>query len=107
MVNNNIENCGNDEIDILIGGDYYWNFGLNESIRINGNLVMLNSRFGYIFSGPVNESNAAPMNFVHATNLSHSKVNGEIVISSSVYDEWNEKVDKFWEIDSLGILPSE
>ena len=46
------------------------------------------------------------MNFVHATNLSHSKVKGEIVISSSAYDEWNEKMDKFWEIDSLGILPS-
>ena len=34
MVNNNIEDCGNDEIDILIGGDYYWNFVLNELLGL-------------------------------------------------------------------------
>ena len=50
----NEEGCENDnEIHILLGSDFYWNFIGGDSIRLNGKLVILNSKFGYILSGPI------------------------------------------------------
>ena len=52
------ECANNDEIDLLIGGDYYWSFVSGDSIRLNEKLVVLNSKFGYILSGPVRRYNS-------------------------------------------------
>jgi hypothetical protein len=42
-------------IDILIGGDYYYDFMTNEQIRVDGGLILLGSKFGYLTAGKVNE----------------------------------------------------
>ena len=48
------ESFVSDEIDLLIGGEFYWSFvSISNAIPLNDKLVALNSKFGYILSGPV------------------------------------------------------
>ena len=42
-----------DDIDVLIGSEYYWSFINGDSIRLDDKLVLLNSKFGYLLSGPL------------------------------------------------------
>ena len=41
-----------DSINVLIGSDYYWNFVTNEIVRGDSGPTAINSKFGWILSGP-------------------------------------------------------
>ena len=60
-----------DEIDLLLGMDYYWTFttGKVQQLHEFCNLVMLESVFGLILSGSLNADGTE--NHVINTNITH------------------------------------
>lgn len=42
--------------DLLIGSDYYWNFGTGETKRGEEGPIAVNSKLGWLLSGPLNET---------------------------------------------------
>ena len=49
----NSTRSNSEEIDVMIGADYYWSMMSEDIIRLNERLVLINSKLGYILSGPV------------------------------------------------------
>ena len=43
-------------IDLLIGSDYYWNFVTGETKRGEEGPIAVNSKLGWLLSGPINET---------------------------------------------------
>ena len=87
-----------DEIDLLIGMDYYWTFmtGKVQQVDEFRNLVMLESVFGWILSGSLNADGTE--NHVINTNVTH-------VLRVFATDRYNYENDvyKFWDLETLGI----
>ena len=50
------DNDNHDTIDVLIGSDYYWDIIMSESIRADYGPTAINSKFGWVLSGPVTNS---------------------------------------------------
>ena len=97
----------------MLGSEYYWSFIYGDSIRLTDKLVLLNSKFGYILNGPIERPSPAfddkriqSTNFCQNVILKQSEV-GDDIVSFSESKKWEDKIDRFWELDSLGILPKE
>lgn len=70
-----------DSIDILIGSDYYWDIVTGESIRSEFGPTAINSKFGWLLSGPTKEQ------YVHEV----SEVVSNLIISGNpLLNEANE-----------------
>ena len=90
------------EIDILIGSDYYWTVVNGEIQRCTENgLVAISSKLGWIFSGPIKEG----LETITAANLVTHVMKVGIEINDEC--EISKKIDKFWELDSMGVVPNE
>ncbi|XP_046864671.1 uncharacterized protein LOC124459195 [Xenia sp. Carnegie-2017] len=92
-------------IDILIGADYYFDIMTGEIIRSEGGPVVINSEFGWIITGQMNDGEA---------NSKFSNVN-LIIEDYSFSKEFpldkrelklHECLKRFWEIESMGIKES-
>ena len=95
------------EIDILVGADYYWSLVTEDIIRLNKKLVAIRSKLGYIMSGPV-ESGENRTTYSHNANCIHvMKVATDPLISIEKVKALDKKVEKFWSLDSIGIIPNE
>lgn len=77
------------EINLLIGGDFYWDIVQDKVIRGNGPTAV-NSKIGYLLSGPV----PAKGN----NNMSTSMMNILVCHKEEEID-----LEKFWKLESLGI----
>ena len=75
-------------INFLIGADYYWQIVGDNIIRGNGPTAV-ESKIGYLLSGPVNNMNMPTMSSVFNVLISHKM------------EECN--LEKFWELESLGV----
>ena len=42
-----------DSIGVLIGSDYHWDFVTNEIVRVDFGPTAINSKFGWLLSGPM------------------------------------------------------
>ena len=90
------------EIDILIGSDYYWTVVNGEIQRGTENgLVAISSKLGWIFSGPIDEG----LETITVANLVTHVM--KVEIESNDDNEISKKIDKFWELDSMGVMPNE
>ena len=49
--NTDVEDCN--DIDVLIGSDYYWEVATGNVVREIGGLAAVSSKFGWLVSGPV------------------------------------------------------
>ena len=91
-----------EEIDFLIGMDYYWTFmrGNVQQLHEFRNLGLLESGFGWILSGFLNSD--ATENHIINTNFTH-------VLRFFATDRYNYENDvyKFWNLDTLGISEKE
>ena len=95
LADSNIDNK-NLEIDILVGADFYWDIVfLDGSVRGNNGPVALNTRVGYVLSGPItSSSNENEHNSVMLTHV--MKVQAEIIsenylLMNDYSKVWNEK----------------
>ena len=87
-----------DEIDLLIGIEYYWTFMIGKVQQQHEfhNLVMLESVFEWIFSDSLN-AGGTENHVIHA-NVTH-------VLRVFATDRCNYENDiyKFWDLETLGI----
>ena len=80
-------------ISLLIGADFYWDFIEDEIIRGNGPTAV-KSKLGYLLSGPFNSSTPG-RGSEHILNVMVSKIREE------------ESLQRFWNLESLGIMKNE
>lgn len=95
----------NDEhgtIDILIGMDYYWHFIDGDCVRGESGPTAMNSKFGWILSGPLYIEDSVNCGCV-VTNL----IISDREPLTSIYqenDKLNSTLKKFWDTESIGIV---
>ena len=89
-----------DSIDILIGSDYYWDIVTGESIRGEFGPTAINSKFGWLLSGPTDEQHVHENSNV-VWNLI---ISGEPLLNeANEVDEITNMLKLFWETESIGI----
>ena len=77
LADSNIDNK-NLNIDILIGADFYWDIVLYGFVRGNSGPVAINTKVGYVLSGPL--TNSCNKNKNNSAMLTHvMKVQAEII----------------------------
>ena len=79
-----------DSVDVLIGSDHYWNLVTNEIVRGEFGPTAINSRFGWLISGP---TEYGPSPGMTVTNLISEPHEYSLV----------ESLKQFWETESIGI----
>ena len=90
--------CG---IDILIGSDHYWDIVTGESIRGNFGPTAINSKFGWLLSGPTN----IPSSTNDSNVVSNLIISGEPFLNeANDNDEIVSMLKTFWETESAGIV---
>ena len=88
--------AGQLKIDILLGGDYFWDFICGTICKTEFGPTAINSPVGVILSGncnTYNEKNIYHTNFISQRNVS-TEISNDIL---------SEQVNKLWEVDNLGI----
>ena len=94
------EGCA--ELDILIGGDYYWDFLVERLYEGQGGPVAMETLFGWVLSGSVDESN-----HISCTNLISSshvmKLGCDFVEPVNFDKEVIGKVGEFWDMENIGL----
>ena len=93
--------AGECKIDVLIGSDYYWEIIDGETKRGNkGGPVAISSKLGWILSGPIENKHYTDcaVNLTHVMKISMPNTEGELL---------HEVVEKFWNLDSVGIKENE
>ena len=79
-------------IDILIGGDHFYQFMTDETKRGPDGPVAVKTRVGWVVGGPL--QNRQVNNEQHA-NIAHTLL------------QLPEQLEKFWDLETLGIVPHE
>ena len=80
-------------MDLLIGSDVYWEIVTGEVVRGDSGPVAINTKLGWILSGPVELSQITS---VSLTTSHVMRING-------LTEEIEENLQSFWELESLGI----
>ncbi|XP_052739788.1 uncharacterized protein LOC128198408 [Bicyclus anynana] len=94
-----------DEIDILLGNDYYHSLMLQDKISVAQNLFLVNSDFGWVWSGSFNKM---PDKSDQLTVLTYFQSNGNFDNKLNVPDlplKYDD-VKKLWDLESIGIIDS-
>ena len=96
-----LADCSNpqDSIDVrLIGSDYYWDFVTTEIVRGELGPTAINSKFGWLLSGPTESVTSAE------TTVTNLIISGT---SDHLFDQTQEPLTgtlkRFWETESIGI----
>ena len=103
LADSNIDNK-NLNIDILIGADFYWDIVLDGFVRGNGGPVAINTKVGFVLSGPL--TNSCNKNKNNSVMLTHvMKVQAEIIAENdSIVNDFS----KVWsEENNLKNFPDE
>jgi len=89
-----------EEIDILVGSNFYWSIVTGEVIREEDGLVAVNSKLGWLLSGPVDSLDIGDLSHVNVviSGISNSQVSGDRD------DVLYKSLREFWELESLSIV---
>ena len=93
----NFDNDVHDTIDVLIGSDHYWDIITSKGIRADTGPTAVNSKFGWVLSGPVIDSSSSGNSVASYLCISGAPR----TIESN--DEIVSVLRRFWETDSIGI----
>ncbi|XP_008182367.1 uncharacterized protein LOC103309231 [Acyrthosiphon pisum] len=81
-------NCpGN--IDVLIGGDTYWDIMCNEKLKTKDGPYLQNTLFGWVVVGKT------------STQLSTTKLNSCLLTTQNQYQLLDNKIELFWKMEEL------
>ena len=86
------------DVDILIGSDQYWNFITGEVRRGSFGPVAVNTKFGWVLSGPTTTDDNCQ---ISASLLTRSLITN----NPSDLQYLDDNLQRFWDLESLGILP--
>ena len=99
-----IAETGQQDIDVLIGSDYYFDIVSGDVIRSNSGPLEVSSMFGWVLSGPTSAEESREK--YATTNLIIEKSES---MTSSPFDIHSENeelcnaLQKFWDTESLGV----
>ena len=97
----NFDNTDRESIDVLIGSDYYWDFVTGDSIKGDQGPTAVYSKFGWLLSGPTYDQSSS---IAVSSNLI---ISGGCNSMFGEHDELVESMKKFWESESVGIIPED
>ena len=97
----NFDNTDRESIDVLIGSDYYWDFVTGDSIKGDQGPTAVYSKFGWLLSGPTYDQSSS---IAVSSNLI---ISGGCNLMFGEHDELVESMKKFWESESVGIIPED
>ena len=91
--------CGSEplEVDFLMGSDIYWDIVTGEVVGGPDGPVALNTRLGWVLSGPIQMSDVSSVNFASSHTL-------RIDSSTEVLDKRRQLL---WELESFGVRAEE
>ena len=89
-----------DNIDVLISSDYYWDIITGEVARGDDKLVAVSSKFGWLVSGPT-KGDSGTAHFT-TSNLIVQKPY-DFMESQNQATELANSLNLFWDIESAGI----
>lgn len=91
------------EVDLLIGSDHYWQVVTGQVMRRDGGPTALETRLGWVLSGPATElPQETTINYAF-TQSSHTLRVDAIIEPESL----DAGLKRFWELESLGIHKEE
>ncbi|XP_064481411.1 uncharacterized protein LOC135394547 [Ornithodoros turicata] len=79
------------EISILLGADFYGAVVTGKQMRLQGNLIALETTFGWTLQGPAGDYSSPEVNTFH------------VDVSSFSQDDLDERLQSFWDLEHLGI----
>lgn len=91
------------EVDLLVGSDQFWNLVTGAVRRGDSGPNAMNTKVGWVLSGPVN--NTPSKSSVNLVNTHVLKCATQLV--SSEHQNLTQELRRFWELESLGIHPSD
>lgn len=81
---------GETNVEILVGGDYYWEIVTGQIERFSKNLVCLETKFGWVIQGPITTPSL--------------KINNSVVRVGLVnLGKTSDMMKSLWELEALGI----
>ena len=89
-----------DSIDILIGSDYCWDIVTGESIRGEFGPTAINSKFGWLLSGPTEKQYVRGISDLVSHLIISSK---PLPNEANEADEITNMLKMYWETESIGI----
>ena len=96
------------EVDILIGSDFYWHFMTGRCIRGEYGPAALETKLGWVLSGPVPWDQEAQCTQTNLTLTHLLMVNeGQSKEDEPTKESLENQLSKFWDLENLGILKSE
>ena len=87
-----------DSIDVLIGSDYYWDFVRSEIVRGDFGPTAVNSKFGWLLSGPTESVTNQETTVTNLTMAGNSNS-----LFDYTQDALVDTLKQFWETESMGI----
>ena len=77
-------------VELIIGNDYYGSLITGQIVQ-EDSIMAMESKFGWLLSGPVNQNSAVTMNQVSCYSVTTTEVDDETL---------DEKLQKFWEVNA-------
>ena len=93
----NADGASSLHIDLLIGSDYYWDLVTGSICRGNGGLAAIQTKLGWVLSGPVPGQNLGK----RSANLTTHVLRADARVSDTM--SLDAQLRAFWELESLGI----
>ena len=104
------ENENNVEVDVLVfGADYYWHFLTGAIKRGESGPTALQTKVGWVLSGPVQGGSALNSTQFNFTNTHALRVDthDQFMDESSENRTLERKLAEFWDLEAIGISPEE
>ena len=104
LADSSIVDGDNQNIDVLIGSDYYYDVVSGDVVRGDSGPVAISSMFGWILSGHASEAEARDK--FSTTNLIIERSKPMLVSPFDIHsenDELTNSLQKFWDTESLGV----
>ena len=99
------EDCeGEVQVDILVGADQYWNLAIGEVIRGESEPTAIHTKVGLVLSGPVHYQVPSSSTTINLTSTHVLKCQ---VTNHPDLDLLDSNLERFWRLESLGIVPNE
>ncbi|XP_037296552.1 uncharacterized protein LOC115448841 [Manduca sexta] len=93
------------KVDILIGNDYYHSFMNQQKIAVTPDLYLVNSDFGWVWSGKLNRPVDSPDKLTILTYFQSNSVFEDKLTKPDPPLKLNE-VKRLWDLESIGITDS-
>ncbi|KAL1468557.1 hypothetical protein MTO96_025326 [Rhipicephalus appendiculatus] len=90
---------GNDNIDLLIGSDYYWQVATGRIRRLSNRLTAIETLFGWTLQGPVESFKTVRQTYTTA-------VMNVVVRPCDLDADLSKHLEAFWDVEHMGILPA-